>query len=104
MRKFIGLAIVASVFATAASAPASAGIYCQGPWQIVNGSEIATPFCGDTYLAKVARSYGMRVSGRAVRVNPSVKAEVCRLIGHDNRASEICAGEMPDSDGYHRTR
>ena len=98
MRTLSTLALAAAAIAAAATmstAPASAGIYCDGPYQIVDGAPIATPYCEDNYLARVARSYGMRVSSRAVRWNPSVKAEACRLVGHDNRVSTICAGENP---------
>jgi hypothetical protein len=37
----------------------------------------------------------MRVSDAAVRQNPSVKAEVCRWFGHDNRIRQICASYPP---------
>lgn len=73
------------------------GLKCKGPYQQIRGhGEIATPYCEDNYLAEVAREYGMRVSNRAVRENPNLKTEVCILVGHDIRVSQICIGHMPE--------
>ena len=93
-----GLA-AAAAFALAPADPAEARIVCDGAYQIVQGSPLATPFCEDNYLASVARGYGIRVSDASVRQNPSVKAEVCRVVGHDNRVRQICAGYLPEGRG-----
>ncbi len=85
-----GLAFAALQAAT--THPASAKIRCDGPYQIIDGSAIATPYCEDNYLAYVARSYGIGVSGRQIRRNYNTKKHVCQTIGHDNRVSNICAG------------
>lgn len=83
-----GLVVVGTM---AANASAQAGIKCSGQFQIVRGQgHIATPYCADEYLAQVARSYGTRVSGAALRRSTSRKEEVCRFIGHDARVFEIC--------------
>ncbi len=74
------------------SSPAAAEIRCDGRFQIVRGESLATPYCEDEYLAAVARGYGVRVSGRAVRNDPSVKASVCRFVGGDPRVQDICIG------------
>ena len=66
-------------------------IVCDGEFQIVRGTPIATPGCGDRYLAKVAQGYGMRVSHTDLH-NPGVKSRVCEFIGHDNRVRTICLG------------
>ena len=88
---------------TIGPAGAASKIKCNGPWQVVKGvGEIATPYCGDGYLARVARGYGVKVSANTIRWNPERKSEVCRLIGHDNRVSDICAG-LTDED-YHGRR
>jgi hypothetical protein len=71
---------------------ASAKINCDGPYQIVDGSPIATPYCEDNYLAYVARSYGIGVSGREIRRSYNTKRHVCQTIGHDTRVANICAG------------
>ncbi|KUO65717.1 MAG: hypothetical protein APF80_12550 [Alphaproteobacteria bacterium BRH_c36] len=96
--------IAAGVLAAAASATilptgAEAKIRCDGPWQIVQGNKIATPYCGDNYLAQVARRYGSKVSARAIRQNPSTKREICQWIGHDPEVQDICAGLRSDDGG-----
>jgi hypothetical protein len=74
---------------------AQARIVCDGPFQIVQGSALATPYCEDNYVASVARGYGMRVTDAAVRQNPTVKAEVCRWFGHDARIRQFCSSYPP---------
>ena len=93
--RFIGFVLMEALLAVAmlmvASSDVEARIKCNGPFQVVRGAgEIATPYCEDEYLAHVARSYGIRVSGGAIRRNPSRKEEVCRSIGHDSRVYDIC--------------
>lgn len=83
------LALGALAAVLMASVPAAA-IECRGPYQRVGGNYISTPYCGDNYLASVARSYGTRVTNEAVRNNPSVKRQVCLHIGHDTRVSNLC--------------
>lgn len=66
-------------------------IKCNGAYQVVKSyGEIATPYCEAEYLARVARSYGMRVSGAAIRRSVGRKTETCRFVGHDSRVSNIC--------------
>ncbi|MGI9395293.1 MAG: hypothetical protein ACR2OY_11655 [Boseongicola sp.] len=85
------LAGLTAMISIGITANAHARIKCNGAYQIVRGqSEIATPYCEDEYLARVARGYGMRVSGSAIRHSPARKQEVCRFMGHDSRISEIC--------------
>ncbi|MFM1815043.1 MAG: hypothetical protein RLZ98_1738 [Pseudomonadota bacterium] len=74
------------------TAPADARIRCQGAYQVIDGRFHASPFCGDEHLANVARSYGMRVTGRQIRRNFALKEEACLLVGHDNRAYDVCTG------------
>jgi hypothetical protein len=69
---------------------AQARIACDGNFQIVQGSPIATPYCQEHNLARVAQGYGMKVSFDSIRRSESVKAEVCRTIGHDNRVRDTC--------------
>jgi hypothetical protein len=88
-RTLIAAACFLGVAATAG--PASA-IECEGNFQIQkNGNQIATPYCQDGYLAIVAREYGMKVSARTLRYNPSEKERTCRFIGEDNRVRDTCA-------------
>jgi hypothetical protein len=70
------------------------GIECEGNFQIVEGRRVASGYCRDRYLARVARSYGIRVSAETLRRSESKKGEVCRAIGFDNRVAETCAPYM----------
>jgi hypothetical protein len=102
MKNLALAAAAVTALAAAISAPqdrAEARIVCDGPYQIIQGSPHATPYCEDNYLAAVARGYGLRVSSAAVRNNPSVKAEVCRTVGYDSRVREICANYLPGDRG-----
>ena len=79
---FLGVAVMAG--------PASA-IECDGNFQVQkDGSRIATPYCQDGYLAIVAREYGMKVSGQAIRGNYGEKEGACRLVGDDIRVRDTC--------------
>lgn len=80
----------------AASTVAQAKIVCRDGFQRSGGQDIATPYCGDEHLAELARQHGVKVSGAAVRGNPAVKYEICRMIGHTAQASDYCP---PDSGG-----
>lgn len=91
---------IALVAIAGVSTPAAAKIKCIGPFQVVRGvGEIATPYCEDNYLAKVARDYGVRVSASAIRNSPGKKDEVCRLVGHDHRVRNSCSGSRPEDHG-----
>ena len=81
----LAVGIGSMAFVSSASA-----IQCKGRYQVVSGNMLSTPFCEDNYLARIARSYGVRVSNRQIRFNPNKKEEVCRLVRHDNRVSGIC--------------
>ena len=85
------LAAGALVLGPGCAYTASHRIVCDGPYQVINGHAMETPYCVDANLAKVANSYGMRVSAEAIRSNPSVKASACRLVGYDNRVQSACA-------------
>ncbi len=91
------MAVAVLSFSFAVSAPADAKIRCKGPFQIIKGvGHHATPYCQDNYLARIARSYGWKVGNRSVRNNPSLKARICRQIGHDNRLIAICSNSFVD--------
>ena len=101
MKRQIALSAIVAIAAVSATAPtpAEAKIRCKGPFQIVQGNSIATPYCGDNYLAQVARGYGSSVSAKAIRQNPSKKQEICQWIGHDPSVQDICAGFRDDNGG-----
>lgn len=91
MVRGFAVAGLAAVIVAGAAGKSQARIKCSGEFQVVRGQgHIATPYCEDEYLARVARGYGIRVSGAAIRRSPSRKQTVCRAIGHDGRISEIC--------------
>ena len=91
---------VAGTFAALTTLPAHSAIRCKGAYQVIQGSLHATPFCGDNYLAEVARkSYGWKVSSRAVRNDPYLKKKLCLHFGHDIRVSNICAGLRQEDYG-----
>jgi hypothetical protein len=82
---------VAAMISIGTIVDGQARIKCNDEYQVIRGhGEIATPYCEDEYLARVARRYGIRVSGSAIRHSPSRKEEVCRAIGHDPRIFQIC--------------
>jgi hypothetical protein len=99
VRHAIAIPLVAAALGIAASVPAEARIRCDGNFQIVNGQPHATPFCQDENLARVARSYGMRVSGDAMRHSPSAKQRVCAFLNGDIRVREACHGYGQDGRG-----
>lgn len=70
---------------------AQARIQCDGNFQIGKGGQsFASPYCQDQNLARVAQGYGMRYSFQAIRDSDSIKGQICRAIGHDNRVREAC--------------
>jgi hypothetical protein len=94
MLKTTALAVLAASALCATGA--SAAIRCQGSYQIIQGNLHVSPWCEDNRLAEIARAYGMRASASAIRNNPSVKAQACRLVGADNRVRDTCQGFRPD--------
>jgi len=82
---------------------AQAGRYklkCKGQYQVVDGSLISTPPCQEAYIAKVARSYGYKVSARQIRKNPNKKISICQKLGHDIRISSVCGAYNLNSSGF----
>lgn len=85
------IALAISTFATGVTSPAEAKIRCANGFQILkNGSRLATPYCQDDLLARVAREYGHRVSSAKIRSNPNTKRYVCRFVGQDIRVQQTC--------------
>jgi len=96
----LGIIAISIITPLTSGDAAHAAIRCEGPYQLVRGQgKIATPYCEDGFLAAVARGYGMKVSGNAIRHNPHKKDDACRLAGHDIRVADICAGHRDESDG-----
>ncbi len=80
MRKMM---LIAGLIAGVAAAPtrASAGIVCDGDYQVVNGMSVATPYCESENLANNARRHGVNVSGKSVRSNEDVRISACNEPG-----------------------
>jgi hypothetical protein len=79
---------------------ADARIQCQGEFQVTKYGLIATPYCGDEEIARVANSYGTRVSAEEVHNNPLTKVYLCQTIGYDWRLQSPCAGYLPHGGGH----
>lgn len=90
------IAIAAGVVAPQS---ALAKIKCDGAYQVVSGNLLATPYCQDNNLARVARSYGLRVSDRDIRQNPNRKRYVCGIVGRDIRVRTACDSVSPYGRG-----
>lgn len=69
---------------------ADAHIACDGDYQVVEGHEIYTPYCGDRTIAATARADGFSVSNREVRNNPAAKDGVCRWLRGDGSLRPDC--------------
>lgn len=94
LRACLAAIAIAGLGALQATDPAVAAIRCNKGFQLVQGSEISTPYCQDEYLAEVAREFGIRTSGARIRRDWSHKRQVCRLIGQDIRIQNACISEQ----------
>src|SRR5215510_15270833 len=77
---FTGLAAIILLSSTASLQPAAARILCQGEFQVTQYGLIATPYCGDEVIARVAHSYGWREAA-TVHTNPLSKVYICQTLG-----------------------
>jgi hypothetical protein len=93
--------LIVACMASLQPTPVAAGIVCKDGFQSVDGSEISTPYCQDELLAQVARNRGMRVTGAAIRSDPQVKEDACRLASSDFRMQDHCS-RYNDSDSRSR--
>ncbi len=99
IKVWIGAAAVSAIALAGSFSPASAAIACKDGYQRVQGNYIATPYCQDELLTKVAREFGMKVSGSKIRWNPNYKRQVCLTVGNDIRVQEICRTVNPTIRG-----
>lgn len=90
---------VTAVLALALATPAAARIECRGNFQITKYGPIATPYCQEEEIARVARSYGFKVTGAEVRNNPLKKVYLCQNIGDDIRLKGSCGAYSRDVFG-----
>jgi len=92
---------VTSLLAIAMASPAAARIECRGNFQVTKYGLISTPYCEEEQIARVARSYGARVTGAEVRNNALTKVYLCQVYGSDIRLKGSCAGYAPELYGRH---
>jgi hypothetical protein len=85
--------------AVSLAAPAAARIECRGNFQVTKYGLISTPYCEETQIARVARSYGARVSDAEVRNNPLTKVYLCQIYGYDTRLKGSCGAYSPEQYG-----
>lgn len=74
---------------------AEAKIRCQGIYQQTKNGPIATPYCAEQEIARVARAYGERVTDAEVHNNALTKVRLCQLYGRDNRLKGACGAYNP---------
>jgi hypothetical protein len=97
---FAGLAAIILLSAVSLQ-PAAARILCQGEFQVTKYGLIATPYCGDEVIARVANEYGWRREAATVRTNPLSKVYICQTLGYDYRLQSPCGGYLPHGGGGH---
>jgi hypothetical protein len=84
-----------------ASEPAFARVECRGNFQVSKYGLIATPYCEEEQIAKIAQSRGFRVTAPEVHNDPLTKVYLCQTIGWDQRLKGSCAGYAPEDFGHH---
>jgi hypothetical protein len=89
----------AAALAVSLASPAAARIECRGNFQVTKYGLISTPYCEEGQIARVARSYGARVTGAEVRNNPLKKVYLCQVYGYGTRLKGSCAGYAPELFG-----
>ena len=84
---FLGVAVSAVV---AAPLPGAAKIPCKGIFQVTKNGLISTPYCQEEEIARVAQSYGWKVTAAQIHNDPLKKVYVCQALGGDNRLKGAC--------------
>ena len=87
-----GIVILAALALSAPvwSEPAAAKIQCKGNFQVTTQGLIATPYCEEERIARIARSYGWNGTASQVHNNPNTKVYLCQRFGGDNRLKGSC--------------
>ena len=79
---------------------AEARIECRGQFQVSKYGLISTPYCEEEQIARVARSYGVNVTGAQVRNDALKKVYLCQTLGNDIRMKGSCGGYAPEVYGH----
>jgi hypothetical protein len=96
MRKHVGKRLAAGFAGAVLAAcllvpqPAAAKIQCKGIFQVSKYGLISTPYCQELEIARVARSYGWKVTDAQVRNDPLKKVYICQALGGDVRLKGAC--------------
>lgn len=77
------------------AAPAAAKIECRGIFQVNKHGTFSSPYCQEREIARVARSYGWKVTDAQVRNDPLKKVNICLALGGDNRLKGACGAYSP---------
>lgn len=93
------LALLIPFALLALSPTADAAIRCKGIFQVNKLGLFASPYCAEGEIARVAQSYGEKVTADQVRNNPLTKVRLCQIYGGDVRLKGACAGYAPDAYG-----
>jgi len=96
MRALVSFPIVA-VLSVSVSSSVLARIVCHDQFQVIEGHEIATPYCQDDNLARVARENGRNVSAAEVRNNSALRNQLCKTLGDDISVRTTCTGTRTGS-------
>ena len=97
---FAGIcAIGAAIALTAAGTMPAHAITCRGSVQINKTTQIITPYCEHEEMAQIARTYGIKTTGKRLRNNVNHKQRVCEFIGHDVRLASVCSGLRREDRG-----
>ncbi len=95
----LGFLMIVAVLLAAAAQPTQARIQCKGNFQVSKYGLIATPYCEEEQIARVAQSYGWKVTAAQVHNDPLTKVKICQALGGDNRLKGSCAGYSPELYG-----
>jgi hypothetical protein len=71
------------------SQPTFARIQCQDSFQITKYGLIATPYCEEEQIARVAQAYGWKVNASEVHNNPLKKVCICQILGGDMQVAGL---------------
>lgn len=91
----LAIGILALAVVTASASQASAKVRCKGIFQVTKNGLLSTPLCQEREIARVARSYGWRVTDAEVRNDPLKKVQICRALGGDVRLAGACGAYGP---------
>jgi hypothetical protein len=91
MNRFILVFVAGLAFASTSTYAAR----CDGDFQLVRGSWVATPYCRAAQIASVAREFGINVSAAAILNNPGRREEICRFLESDFRVHPACEQVHP---------